>query len=419
MANNAAAAARSAVEQVVGPQRAALLLKEPTDARSLALAPTALVLYNLSCLRRVGQVTAEEAARVKKFVLSSGYFQSLKAAGAFGSRGGGRASKHDQRRDKELARLREEGHANRLVRQRYLTASLELVEEWEAEQSRFLNAALSTIYFASRNPGLGLSTSSMEHRQRLVRQLDECTRVSVQLARSLDMKSHPLVAGKVLPGMTLLGAKGATFRRFGGHPVWLLLDPPNLHFYHMKAWSESLAAWDTNGGAGANGANSEDHSNDSIVNESDMSMSSIGSSAAGSRPGGGGADGSHNAEHALTLALDQVESCTVSTLYPDRVDLVVSVQNASGGKDELKLDFRTVGPSSTIAGLILGAAAAVVNGAAGGGAGGDGNGDGVMGTTANTTHKQAAAQAAAAWKYQIDTHLGWVGGNPRVLAWCP
>eukprot|EP00750_Incisomonas_marina_P003161 INCI12867.2.p1 GENE.INCI12867.2~~INCI12867.2.p1 ORF type:complete len:635 (-),score=119.56 INCI12867.2:731-2635(-) len=360
-------AARDAIEEIIGPQRAALLsVKPPSAEKSIQdLEPTALILYNLSCLRRSGQISCEEAARVRKFVLSPAHFRALKALGAIENTGDAEVKAAvAAKRNREVSRLTAEGDANQVVQKRFLRASLSLVEEWEAEQARFLNATLNTVKFAIRKSttdGL-VSQSQIEQRSKLCRELAACVDSSVQLTRSLDMKSHPLVAGKVVPATAMLGAKRSTLKRFGARPVWALLDPPDLHFYHKKVWDESLTAWASE----KPGAGMDDSFNGSMLDTSLNSSRQDDHGMASEGP-------------AYTLHLDAVESCVVSSTTADKVELLVSEPDKDGVYVESMLEFRAVGSGTPGAGAILG----VANGT------------------------RAASSAAMAWKHHIDANLGY------------
>lgn len=364
-------AARDAIEEIIGPQRAALLSVKPPSAEKCVqeLEPTALILYNLSCLRRSGQISREEAARVRKFVLSPAHFRALKALGSIGNTGDAEVKAAvAAKRNREVSRLTAEGDANQVVQKRFLRASLSLVEEWEAEQARFLNATLNTVKFAIRKAtadGL-VNQSQIEQRSQLCRELAACVDSSVQLTRSLDMKSHPLVAGKVVPATAMLGAKRSMLKRFGARPVWALLDPPDLHFYHKKVWDESLAAWASEKSGGTTGM--DDSFNSSSALDTSLNSSRIDEHGVASEG------------PAFTLHLDAVESCVVSSTTADKVELLVSEPNKDDGVYvESMVEFRAVGSGTAGAGAILG----VANGT------------------------RAASSAAMAWKHHIDANLGY------------
>ena len=137
--------------------------------------------------------------------------------------------------------------------------------------------------------------------------------------------------------------------------MWALLDPPYLHFFHKKGWSESLAEWGVDfsdaaaaaaaaagGGGNGNGNGSgEEDSGDSVGGDFSMGMMSMSMSVmnmstttVGGGGGGGSSSGSSSAGAlAFSLPLNAIESCSVSASSPDRVDLVLSMSARGDGTD--------------------------------------------------------------------------------------
>ena len=337
-AQPAAATARDDINgkiaDLVGTKLAALILANSKNAANSTLSLRARILLNLSRLKLIGQLSELQVKQIKDFVLSMNFFRSNQAQRSDAAEGHNRIKKGRSLRDEELARIRHEGDILKLTSKRYLRASLALVAEWEAEQAKFLEATLETVQKAPKADSL-VSPAEQAIRAQLRLQLADSVRSSVQLKRTLDMETHALLGGKIAPTATLLGAQASSLKRMSATPIWALLDPPNIRFLHMQRWEDKLIGW-------------KDRNTDEAESPK--------------------ADGNAS----FVIHIDDIETCTISSSFPERVDLVLVSRD---GQKRVSVDFKAVGTSNN--GLI-----------------------------ANKSGSRSA-KAAAAWKQYIDDSIGY------------